>query len=147
MPLRSRRETHHWRERSVYRLGEVEAPRKTQRQRTAHRPESLVGRNLGSLNRLEVLVRYPLASRKNDEFLQKDAPMETVSNDSAPKCRPGDQTRGVDFDTRQQPQRTRSAGQETLLGQGQSSRTVRLQTTAPQTVEEQTERLLCGSQR
>ena len=37
-----------------------EAPRKTHRQRTTHRRESLVGRNFDSLNlcHLEVLVRF-----------------------------------------------------------------------------------------
>ena len=48
-------------------------------------------------------------------------------------------------------QHTRSARQETLRGQNQKSRlrdeTVRLQTTASQTAEEQIQSLLCGSQR
>ena len=58
---------------SVCGLRDVEAPGKTHRQRTAHRPESLVGRNFASLNRCHREVgtcSIPLASRTDGESLQ-----------------------------------------------------------------------------
>ena len=110
---------------------EVETPRKTHRQQTAHRPDSLVGRNFASLN-LSSGGTCPthLASRKKMANLPKET--HPVKNS-------------------RQHQRTCRAGQETRRGQDQRNRlryaTVRLQTTVPQVAEEQTERLLCGSQR
>ena len=80
--------------------------KKTHRQRTAHRPESLVGRNF--VASISVILRnlFDIPG----EFFQEDA---SCGNS-------------------QQRQRTRCAGQETLRGQGRRSRlryaTARLQT-------------------
>ena len=108
-----------------------EGSKKSHRRRTAHRSESLVGRKFGSLNlcHLEVLVRYTWPAQKNGEFLQKEThPVEAACNVTAPAVQAKGlsmkKTGRVDFD----------------------KTTAHLQTTAPQTVEEQTEVLLCGSQ-
>ena len=107
-----------------------EGSKKSHRRRTAHRSESLVGRNFGSLNLclLEVLVRYSWPPEKMANRSRETHPVEAAGNVTAPTVQAKGlsmkKTGRVDFD----------------------KTTAHLQTTAPQTVEEQTEVSLCGSQ-
>ena len=67
---------------SVCGLSEIEAPRKTHLQRTAHRPESLVGRNFDSVNlcHLEILLRCSWPAEKMANISRETYPVKTVSN-------------------------------------------------------------------